>query len=120
MTEDLVARALLAVVMIASGILALWLSRATASGRVRRNQIAGIRTRATLASDAAWLAAHRRAQPLTAAAGWCAIAAGSVALVPVPMPAVVVAVLVGAIAMIVLTLCAAAVGGRAARDADAA
>lgn len=115
--EELFARGVLAVVMIGSGIPMLWMARAAASGRLGRNAIAGIRTRATLASDAAWLAAHQRAEGLMRAAAWCTIAAGLAPLVPMPMPVVIAAVMLGAAGLLVLAMLGAVVGGRAAREA---
>ncbi|MFC7430443.1 MULTISPECIES: SdpI family protein [unclassified Agrococcus] len=105
-------------VVLASGLLLRWMAGAAASGRLGRDPIAGIRTRATLASDAAWRAAHRRADGLTRAAGWCSIGAGATALVPLPMSVVIAVVLLGTTGMIVLALRAAVVGRHAARAAD--
>lgn len=44
-------------------------------GRLQRNRIAGIRTRATMKSDAAWAAAHRSASPTA----WIGFAVSAVA-----------------------------------------
>ena len=41
------------------GVGGLWLAYLCATERLRRNGIVGMRTRATMASDAAWYAAHR-------------------------------------------------------------
>ncbi|MFC7431396.1 MULTISPECIES: SdpI family protein [unclassified Agrococcus] len=114
--EELFGRGVLAVVMTGVGASMWWMARAAASGRLGRNAVAGIRTRATLASDAAWLAAHRRAEGHMRAAAWCALTAGLAALVPMPMPAVIVVVLLGAVGMLALSLRAAAVGGQAAHE----
>ena len=120
MDEDVIGRIVLGLVMAGSGVLVLWMARAAASGRLRRNQIAGIRTASTLASDAAWLAAHRRAKGPTLAAGWCAIASAVPAALPVPIEAVLISVLVGSVAVLAFTLRGAAVGGQAAREAHRA
>lgn len=119
MTEDLLARIILGVVMAASGVLLVWSARATADGRIRRNQIVGIRTFSTLASDEAWIAAHRRARGVTQWAGIAAIASGLGAALPVPIAWVLAGVIVGCLAMLVLVLFGAVVGGRAARAATA-
>jgi hypothetical protein len=74
--ELLAVRAALAVLMVAAGGLIVWIARVTASGRLRSNHWAGIRTQATLSSDQSWLDAHRAGRPLTEAGGWCAIATG--------------------------------------------
>lgn len=72
----LVVRLLLAVIVAAAGLTIVGVARAGASGRLRRNAWAGIRTPATLAGDDAWLAAHRAARPATETGGWVMIAAG--------------------------------------------
>lgn len=53
---------LIAVVMLAAAIVVAVVTVRTADGRIGRNQIAGVRTTATLASDEAWHAAHRAAR----------------------------------------------------------
>lgn len=48
--------------LVAAGWLLLHLARRAARGALKRNQLAGIRTSVTLASDAAWQAAHVAAE----------------------------------------------------------
>lgn len=120
MAEEIIARGVLVIAMAGSGVLQLWMASATAGGRLGRNQIAGIRTPATLESDEAWLAGHRRAKRSGQYAGWCAIVTGLLALTPIDTWVVVVAVLVGAMLMLVFVLYGASVGGRAARATTAA
>jgi len=116
--EDLAARIVLFVVMAGSGLLLLWAARAAASGRLGRNAIAGIRTPSTMASDEAWLAAHRRAERPTVLAGVAAITSGLIALLlPAPAPVLAGVVIVACVVMLGLVLWAAWVGGRAAREA---
>jgi uncharacterized membrane protein len=91
MNDELLSRTVLFVVMVGSGVLLWWMARAAASGRLKRNQFVGIRLPSTMASDKAWLAAHLRAQRATTIAGIAAIISGLVALLPVPMPVVVIA-----------------------------
>ena len=117
MAQEILARGVLAIVMVGAGVLQLWMATATASGRLGRNQIAGIRIPATLASDEAWLAGHRRAKRSAQYAGWCAIVTGLLAFTPLETWLVVVSVLVGSVAMLVFVLYGASVGGRAARAA---
>lgn len=70
-----------------------WLST---TGRLPRNRVVGIRTRATMASDDAWIAAHRAAGPsLFVGAALCA--ATSVIAVPAWPLWLVAVVLVGAV-----------------------
>ncbi len=118
MGEELLGRAVIFVVLAGAGCLMLWLARATAGGRLGRNPIAGIRLPATMASDRAWIAAHRAAERPTVAAGWCAIGFALPAVLPVPLAIGVVSVLVGAVGMLALALRGAAVGVRAARALD--
>lgn len=106
---------IVAVVMAAGGVLLIWQGWAAASGRLKRNAVAGIRTASTMASDEAWLAAHRRAKTPTVVAGAVSIAAALVVLLPVPSGVFVAAVLVSAVLDVVLVLWGAAVGVRAAR-----
>ncbi|WP_345801676.1 SdpI family protein [Microbacterium sp. AZCO] len=115
MENEWIARIALFVVMVGAGSLLIWIANAAASGRLRRNQVAGIRIPSTMASDEAWLAAHVRARRATVYAGVVSVLGGSFALVPVPMPAVIIGVLVAAVGMLGLVLFAARVGGAAAR-----
>ncbi|MFC8680179.1 SdpI family protein [Microbacterium ureisolvens] len=114
MSEEIVARVILFPVMVGAGLLMLWLARAAASGRLGRNQLAGVRLPSTLASDKAWLAGHRAARRPTEIAGWCALASAAPALTPLPLPVVVGVVLLGALAMIAFTLWGAVLANRAA------
>ena len=114
--EDLIARLVLLIVMVGAGILLVWSARAAASGRLKRNQFAGIRTSRTLSSDAAWQAAHVRAQRPTVLAGVAGVATGLVALLPVGVETVGIAVLAGAAVMLTLVLYGARVGHNAAGD----
>ena len=102
--------------MVSTGIVLLWVAQATADGRVRRNQLVGIRLASTMASDEAWLAAHRTAKRPTQAAGWCSILCVLPALLPTPMVFVVGAVLAGGVVIFSLVLYGAVVGRRAARS----
>ena len=44
-------------------LLAVWMVKAANEGSLERNQLIGIRTKATLASDEAWDVAHKAAIP---------------------------------------------------------
>ncbi|QDP74197.1 SdpI family protein [Cellulosimicrobium cellulans] len=111
---DTVADLVLLLVLAGAGLLLVWCARATASGRIGRNQVAGIRTATTLASDDAWRTAHRAARPLSEAAGWALVAASPVLLV-VDDAAGLVVVLVATGLALALTVGGLVVGTRAVR-----
>ncbi|GMA32874.1 SdpI family protein [Litorihabitans aurantiacus] len=117
MAEEWGARGVLAFVMTGAGLLLIWTADAAAAGRLKRNQVAGIRVAATLASEEAWRAAHVRARRPTIYGGAACIVGGLVALVPVPMPAVLIGLLVSTAAILGFVLYGARVGVVAARDA---
>ena len=118
MGEDVVVGLVLFVVMVGAGVLLVWLARAAASGRLKRNHLAGIRIPSTMASDEAWLAAHVRAKRPTKYAGYAAIATGLFVLLPVPDAGLAAAVIAGAVVVVAFTLCGAWVGSRAAHDVN--
>lgn len=113
-----VVRIVLLVVLVGAGVLIVWMARATASGRLKRNQFAGIRLPSTMASDSAWLAAHVRAKGPTEIAGFTAIAMGVFALLPFPLPVLTTGLMAGCVVMLGLVLYGAGVGARAAADAS--
>jgi len=114
--NDLPVRIVLLVVMVGSGVLLIWMARATAAGRLKRNSIAGIRIPSTMASDEAWLAAHVRAKRPTVLAGVVSIASGLVALLPVSAPVLAIAIIAGCVVMLGFVLYGARVGSRAATE----
>ncbi|MDQ7994014.1 MAG: SdpI family protein [Propionicimonas sp.] len=116
MDDGLGVRIVLLVVMVGAGILLIWMARAAASGRLKRNSFAGIRLPITMASDEAWLAAHVRAKRTTTFAGVLSVASGLVALLPVPAPVLAAAVLAGCAAILGFVLYGARVGSRAAAE----
>lgn len=115
--DELVAmRILLFVVMLGSGVLLVRVAQATASGRLGRNQIAGIRNPSTLASDDAWLAAHVRAERPTALAGYVSMATAVFALFPVSPAFLAGGALLGCLAMIGCVLHGARAGTKSAME----
>ena len=120
MSDLLLAKVILAVTLVSAGVVQVWLARATASGRVGRNPLAGIRTKATMASDEAWLAAHRAARSPMETCGWCTIAAGLLGLVAPSMILLIAVAVTGTVLALVLIATGAVRGSRAARKvADA-
>lgn len=101
--------------MVGAGILLICMANAAASGRLKRNQLAGIQSPSTMASEEAWLAAHVRARCATVYAGVVSVLGGAFALLPVPMPVVTIGVLVAAVGMLGFVLFGARVGSAAAR-----
>ena len=119
MDEELIGRIVLAVVMAATGVLLIWQARAAAAGKLRRNQIAGIRTAATLSSDEAWLAAHQRAKNVCVLAWVEALAVAGAVVLPLSIAGFVSVVLAGCLIMLALVLYGAHVGVAAARKISA-
>lgn len=117
MENDLFARIVLFVVMLGCGFLLIWMARAAASGRLKRNPFAGIRIPSTMVSDEAWLAAHVRAKRPTMYAGFASMGSALFALLPVSSAALAAGVLVGSFAMVGFVLYGARVGSRAATQA---
>ena len=68
--------------------------RAAASGKLKRNSIAGIRTSKTMASEEAWRAAHVRTKTLTMVAGAVSLIGGVIALLPIGIGPMMFAVMV--------------------------
>ncbi|WP_454042166.1 SdpI family protein [Cellulosimicrobium sp. Marseille-Q8652] len=119
MPSDTIVDVVLLLVLAGAGILLVWCARATASGRIGRNQVAGIRTATTLASDDAWRTAHRAARPLSEAAGWVLVAAAPVLFLVDGEGAELVATLVATTVTLGLTVAGAVVGTRAVRATTA-
>ncbi|WP_251153012.1 SdpI family protein [Cellulosimicrobium sp. Marseille-Q4280] len=119
MPSDTIVDVVLLLVLAGAGILLVWCARATASGRVGRNQVAGIRTATTLASDDAWRTAHRAARPLSEAAGWVLVAAAPVLFLVDGEGAELVVTLVATTVTLGLTVAGAVVGTRAVRATTA-
>ncbi|MFF2486064.1 SdpI family protein [Microbacterium sp. NPDC058062] len=118
MENEWVARLVLFVVMVGAGVLLIWMANAAASGRLKRNQLAGIRIPSTMASEEAWLAAHVRARRATVCSGVVSVLGGVFALIPVPMPVVTLGVLVAAVGMLGFVAYGARVGSVAAKAAS--
>ncbi len=105
----------LGVLMIVSGGLLVGVGWAAATGRLRRNWFAGIRTTASMSSDEAWDACHRAGGRLMAAGGVASAVCGLPLLLR-PSNAVGLAfVIVGLVAVLVMTIWAGVVGNRAAK-----
>lgn len=103
--------------VIGAAVLVTWLTWRAASGSLPRNTLAGIRTRITMSSDAAWRIGHRAAMRPTVIANssvvaWCSV---SIALPPLRHP---VSVLVAAAVLLVGALLSTAVAQRAVRRAS--
>lgn len=66
--------------LLAGGLL-LTLARMGAAGTLSRNRVIGIRTGATMQSDAAWYAAHKAIAPVLRACSWVQLAGAAVIVV---------------------------------------
>lgn len=69
------------VLMFGAGVLVQRVAKRTASGELGRNGWAGIRTKATMSSDEAWLTAHQAGLARTVIGGRILAASGAVAAV---------------------------------------
>ncbi|OWP22385.1 hypothetical protein CBF90_05560 [Microbacterium sp. AISO3] len=120
MEAEIIPRIVLFVTMAGSGALLIWMARAAASGKLKRNSLAGIRTPSTRASDEAWRAAHERSKGATLLTGYLAVAIGVVSLVPMPPAALGIMVLAGAALMVIVMMWGTRVGTKAALAATEA
>lgn len=121
----------------ATGAIGLWvvaavfalLARQIRNDALPRNHLVGIRTRATLRSDAAWQAGHRAAEPLTRRTAQVAAAAGALTVLvaaglewagvaeSAAVPVTLAVLGLGYAVFLVLTLRLAVLAHRAARAA---
>ena len=99
-----------------TGLAVALLTRRAADGRLRRNALAGIRTRATLSSDEAWRTGHAAARGLSDAAGVVFVLSGLAVVAVRDAAGFAVVALVGAVLGTVLLLVAAWRAGRAVRS----
>jgi hypothetical protein len=113
----LLAAAGLALLMWGAGAAVSVVARRAADGRLRVNHLAGIRTRSTMRSDAAWRAGHAAAVPLSDLSGGAFAVSGLVSLA-VRSPAAYSSVLLGGVGVATVLLMLGA--RRAVKAADAA
>ena len=66
-------------------LLTMWMVKAISNGSLERNQMVGIRTKATLASDGAWDVAHKAAIPYMNAVAIIGFAGATLALLSLLM-----------------------------------
>jgi uncharacterized membrane protein len=108
--------------MLVSGLVIMWLAGRMATGRLRRNMWAGIRTPSTMKSDEAWNAAHEAAAHLTNVAGILAALGGLTGMTAGLLgfgPGVVTGLILGgAVLMLIVVLVAAVKGVRVARHVE--
>jgi uncharacterized membrane protein len=88
--------------------------------RLPRNRFAGVRTAATLSSDAAFARANRVAAPLCAAAGVVGAVGGAVVLAGGPLAVTVVVLALTAVGVLVLAGLGGMLGDRAAAATEPA
>ena len=105
----------LGVLMIVSGGLLVGVGWAAATGRLRRNWFAGIRTTASMSSDEAWDACHRAGGRLMAAGGVASVVCGLPLLLRPSNGVGLAFVIVGLVAVLVMTIWSGLVGNRAAK-----
>ncbi|WP_255396466.1 SdpI family protein [Mycobacterium sp. E3247] len=94
-------------------------NRRAASGRLKRNQWTGIRTRSTMRSDQAWVAGHRaalRLTPLYAFTTAITLIALLVAALSAPFGIVMLVGVGGLLLSVPVALYSAIIAGRAAQS----
>ncbi len=96
-----------------------WLAHASERGQLGRNGAVGIRTSATMRSDAAWDAGHRAAASLTRWSAWSSWLGciGAITLASMNHPWVWLPLVAGYLAMFTLLMAATTRANRAAREA---
>jgi uncharacterized membrane protein len=105
------------------GLLVQYLKNQVTSGGIQRNSAVGIRTKATMASDAAWEKGHAASAPMLTATFLTAYAAGAISVVlgVVMMvtdgrnPAVLIIPVCGLVAVLGLLVAASVTANAAAR-----
>jgi uncharacterized membrane protein len=73
---------ILSIGMVISGLVQTFVSIRAADGRLKRNRLAGIRTRATMESEETWQRAHQAARPYGTRAGQAFVLSGLIVVVP--------------------------------------
>jgi hypothetical protein len=105
-----------AIAEVFAGLIVLWLAIRMRHGRVPRGSAAGVRTPATMRSDAAFESANKAAAPLTAAGG-AILAVCGVLAAAVPKRLAGAFLFGGVGVFLVLCLLGAVTGVRASRSA---
>ncbi len=109
----------LGLLLIAAGILVWIVAVRGADGRLEKNWIAGIRTRATMRSDKAWLAAHEKALGPSKLAAIGSVFIGLLLIVIRPEGIGFAFIMIaGAFLLPALVVYGAVLGNRAAKEAD--
>lgn len=113
-----------ALILLVSGAVLVAIGRKQSSGTLERNWLAGVRTRETMRSDAAWHAAHTATARLIIGAGIVPIVAGAAILVLRPTDdATIATTVLGSLGVtLALAVTAGVQGHRIARrvnDSDA-
>lgn len=79
-TVAIIVSLVIAAVMFSVGLFTRELAKRGADGRLKKNKLAGIRTKATLASDEAWLVAHQAGEADSVLGANIAAASGVVSI----------------------------------------
>jgi len=109
----------LGLLLIAAGVLVWIIAVRGADGRLEKNWVAGIRTRATMRSDKAWLAAHREALGPNKLAALGSVVTGLAMIVLRPEGIGFALIMIGgAILLTSLVIYGAVLGNRAAKEAE--
>lgn len=104
--------------LLVGGLALLSAAQRAAAGRLPRNPYAGIRLKATLASDAAWTEGHRAAAPALAAGGIVCVLGGLLVLLRASA-AITAGALIAVVVGLIVTMGVATVRARRAAAATA-
>ena len=102
------------VLLVATGVMTLWIARLCRSGTLEPNSMIGIRTPITLSSREAWIAAHHAAAPGLSVAGAVMFVAGAALAVATPSQRIEQASLAIVGGAVVASVAAAAIIGHRA------
>ena len=100
-------------IIVAAGVLVTVIGRLTATGRIGRNNFAGIRSKRSMADDESWTIVHRGAQPWMLAGGVMIILSGVIAAAVPAETASAIIVGVGVALVMVCTVLGTLAGHRA-------
>lgn len=113
---DLGFRIVMSVLMLVAAVVLYWVADAAASGKLKRNYLAGIRVESTMVSEGAWRAAHQRARGGMRVAALIALVTGLLTLIPADPSVTGLILSIGCILMLVAVVMASIAGVKSAKQ----